>query len=186
MKPVILAFCFFVITVGSAAADIKMPTKLDNDGFRGVLADAGKAFISGQPAIEGLKRLKAEGVTTVISFRTAREMDDREIVPFDEAAEAAKLGMTFIHIPLGDDEHPYTPDALAKFAKAMKALEGKALVHCASAWRASHVWSAYLVKYEGLDVNEAVAHGRAANMGIQPVEAMLGGVTYSLKTADKD
>ena len=180
MKPIILAFCFFIISVAAVADDIKMPEQLDSKGFQDVLADAGKVFISGQPTIEGLQRLKAEGITAVINFRTPREMDNREIVPFDEAAEAEKLGITYIHIPLGGDAHPYAPEALEKFAAAMENLSGKALIHCTVAWRASHVWSAYLTKYKGMDVNEAVAHGRAANMGTQPVESLLGGVTYSL------
>jgi len=180
MKPIVLAFCFFVLSVASVADDIKMPMQLDNTGFRTVLADAGKVFISGQPTIEGLKRMKAEGITTIISFRTPHEMDNRETIPFDEAAEVKRLGMSFIHIPLGGEDHPYTADALAKFAEAMEKLEGKALVHCASAFRASHVWSAYLTKYQRMNINEAVAHGRAVNMGTQPVEALLGGISYSL------
>lgn len=180
MKPIVLAFCFFILSVASVADDVKMPVQLDNTGFRTVLADAGKVFISGQPTMEGLKRMKAKGVTTIVSFRTPHEMDNRETIPFDEAAEAEKLGLKFIHIPLGGEDYPYTPEAVATFAAAMEKLEGKALVHCASAYRASHVWSAYLTKYHGMEVNEAVAHGRAANMGIQPVEALLGGVRYSI------
>jgi len=180
MKLLTLACCFFIISVAAVADDIKMPEQLDNEGFRAVLADAGKVFISGQPTIEGLKRMKEKGVTTIISFRTAAEMDNRETIPFDEAQEIKKLGMKFIHIPLGDEESPYTPEALAKFAAAMENQQGKALVHCASAYRASHVWSAYLTKYQGMDLNEAVAHGRAANMGTPPVEALLGGATYKV------
>jgi hypothetical protein len=42
------------------------------------------------------------------------------------------------------------------------------------------MWAAYLAKHEGMELNEAVAHGRAINLGVQPVEALLGGpVTYS-------
>jgi len=185
MTKFLATLCICIASFAAVADDIKLPAKLDADGFQGVLADAGKVFISGQPTPEGLKRLKAEGVTTVISFRTPHEMDDREIVPFDEAALVTEMGMTYINIPLGGDAHPYTPEALEKFASAMKALDGKALIHCTVAWRASHVWSAYLAKYEGVDINTAVAHGRAANMGVQPVEALLGGVTYSVGEPEK-
>jgi len=180
MQQIIIAFFVLIITVGAYASDVKVPVKLDNAGFQGVLADAGKVLISGQPTLEGINRLKAQGVTTIINFRTPREMDNREIVPFDESEEAEKLGITYIHVPLGGEAHPYTPEALEKFATAMSKVEGKALIHCTVGWRASHVWSAYLTKYEGMEVNEALAHGRAANMGFQPFEALLGGVTYKV------
>lgn len=176
---VAICFCFSGAAIGS---DIKMPVKLDAEGFQGVLADAGKVFISGQPSEEGLRRLKAEGMTTIINFRTKAEMDNRERVPFDEVAIAKSMGLVYISIPLGDEEHPYSPDALATFAEAMQNTKGKALIHCTVAWRASHMWAAYLAKYEGMEINDAVAHGRAANMSTQPMESLLGGkVTYSLK-----
>lgn len=164
-----------------AADKPSLPEKLDPSGFRDVLAKTDDVFISGQPTIEGLERLAKEGVKTVVSFRTPREMNNREIVAFDEAAEAERLGMKYVNIPLGGDDHPYDPAALAAFAKVMASAEGKTLIHCTVGWRASHTWAAYLVAHKGMDINEAVAHGRAANMGVPPVEALLGGdVTYSL------
>lgn len=163
-----------------------IPVKLDSSGFQDVLAQTGNVYIAGQPSQNGLKRLAQDGVKTVISFRTPHEMNDRSIVPFDEAAIAAGLGMTYINIPLGGDAHPYSPDALAEFARAIDSAEGKTLIHCTVAWRASHMWAAYLTKYKGMDINEAAAHGRAVNMGVPPMEGLLGGnISYSLP-ADAD
>jgi len=179
MKLLIAALSVCLITAIANADNVKLPEKLDATGFHNVLADAGKAFVSGQPTQEGLKRLAAEGVTTVINFRRTSEMEDS--VDFDEAATAKALGLTYIHIPVGDNEHPYSSEALAAFGKAMKAAEGKALVHCASAYRASHMWTAYLVQFEGMELNEAISHGRAVNLRTQPFETLLGGVTYSRK-----
>jgi len=158
-----------------------IPKKVDATGFQDVLAKTGDVYISGQPSIEGLERMAKDGVKTVVSFRTPREMDNRNIVPFDEAAKAKELGMNYVNIPLGGDKHPYSPEALAAFAKVMEGADGKTLIHCTVAWRASHMWAAYLTKYKGMDINEAAAHGRAANMGVQPLEGLLGGeVTYSV------
>lgn len=182
MKAILFVLGLLLVAPTSHAEDSKpsVPIKVDAAGFRDVLAQTGDVYISGQPTIEGLERMAKDGVKTVVSFRTPHEMNNREIVPFDEAAEAERLGMNYVNIPLGGDDHPYNPEALAAFAKIMDEASGKTLIHCTVGWRASHAWAAYLVAYKGMDINEAVAHGRAANMGTPPMEALLGGeVTYS-------
>jgi len=167
-------------TVAFANDTQPIPKKIDAEGFQDVLAQTGNVYIAGQPSVAGLERMAKDGVKTVISFRTPHEMDNRNIVPFDEAAKARELGMKYVNIPLGGDKHPYSPEALAAFAKVMGETEGKTLIHCTVAWRASHMWAAYLTKYKGMDINTAAAHGRAANMGVQPLEGLLGGdVSYS-------
>ena len=135
---------------------------------------APKVFVSGQPSEAALKALRDEGVTQVISLRTSREMDDRAIVPFDEAAVVAKLGMDYVHIPLGGPQTPYTADGLAKFAAAVARSEGPVLLHCTVAWRASHMWAAYLVAHQGFSVADAVAYGQQMNMGGYPFAELLG------------
>jgi uncharacterized protein (TIGR01244 family) len=144
------------------------PERLEPDGFRDVLADVGPAYIAGQPDEAALERLAAEGVSTVISLRTPQEMDNREVVPFDEAATLAALGLDYVHIPLGSDEYPYTEDAVDAFAAALEGAEGKTLLHCTVAWRASHMWAAYLIKYQGMSVEDAVRHAEAINFGAEP------------------
>lgn len=173
---VIVAFS----TVAFADDSPPIPKKIDAEGFQDVLAQTGNVYIAGQPTLAGLERMAKNGVKTIVSFRTPREMNNRSIVPFDEAAKAGELGMRYVNIPLGGDKHPYSPEALAAFAKVMEGAEGKTLIHCTVAWRASHMWAAYLTKYKGMDINTATAHGRAANMGIQPLEGLLGeDVSYS-------
>ncbi len=182
IKHIFFGFMLFVFSSVTFADDTPpIPTKIDATGFQDVLAQTGGVYIAGQPSVAGLERMAKNGVKTVVSFRTPREMNNREIVPFDEAGKAAELGMEYVNIPLGGDEHPYSPEALAAFAKVMENADGKTLIHCTVAWRASHMWAAYLTKYKGMDINEAAAHGRAANMGVQPIEGLLGGdVRYSL------
>lgn len=183
MQKLLAAMIIIVSFSSLSVADDKqpLPQKLDAEGFQDVLAKTGDVYIAGQPSIKGLERMAKDGVKTVISFRTPHEMNDRSIVPFDEAEQAKALGMNYINIPLGGDNHPYSPEALDEFARVMSTIDGKALIHCTVAWRASHMWSAYLAKHKGMDVNEAVAHGRAVNMGVPPMEALLGGeITYSV------
>ena len=158
----------------SHAASIAAPEKLDAEGFREVLVQVGDVYISGQPTPEGLERLQALGVTTVVNLRTAREMDSREIVPFDEAEVLATLGMNYIHIPAGGPATPYAPVMVERFATALAAADGKVLLHCTVAWRASHLWTAYLTQYKGVALADAVAHSRQINLGELPLEGFLG------------
>jgi hypothetical protein len=70
---------------------------------------------------------------------------------------------------------------LRKFTDAMMSGRGKVLLHCTVAWRASHLWGAYLID-RGVSVTQALAHARAINLmddhrmdnGLQPIESFLG------------
>lgn len=159
-----------------------LPEKLEVEGFQAVLASAGDVYIAGQPSREALDWLQSEGVTTVVNLRTQPEMDNRDRVPFDEAAALDSLGIAYVHIPLGGEDTPYSPEALARFAEALEMSEGKVLLHCTVGWRASHMWVAYLARYRGMELNEAVAHGEAINLGSLPMEGLLGGeLTFTIE-----
>jgi uncharacterized protein (TIGR01244 family) len=138
-------------------------------------------FISGQPTERALRDLRAQGVTTVVNLRTPEEMSKR--VPFDEAALVKNLGMQYVYIPVrGNAEFPYSPDALKSFAAAMGGAKGKVLLHCTVAWRASHLWAAYLIQYRDVPVAKALEQTRMINLmddmrmdgERQPVESFLG------------
>jgi uncharacterized protein (TIGR01244 family) len=138
-------------------------------------------FIAGQPTERALRELKAQGVTTVINLRMPQEMTR---IGFDEQKLVADLGMKYVHIPMrgGEGEFAYSPATLRKFADALQSAEGKVLLHCTIAWRASHIWAAYLID-RGVAAAEAVPHARAINLmddhrmddsGRQPLEMFLG------------
>jgi uncharacterized protein (TIGR01244 family) len=151
-----------------------LPERLEVEGFREVVAREGNVYISGQPDRDALDWLKAEGVTTVVNLRTQEEMDDRNRVPYDEAAAVDSLGLQYVHIPLGGTDTPYNPEAVTLFAEAVDGAEGKVLLHCTVAWRASHMWVAYLVRHRGMELAEAIEHGTAVNFGTLPVAGLLG------------
>lgn len=169
----ILATVCFSAGAVFADSDVQPPQKLDSTGFRDVLAKSGNVYISGQPEEASFARLKEKGVITIVNLRTDREMNDRDIVPFDEQAAVEGLGLNYVHIPLGGDAHPYTPAALVQFAAAVESAEGDVLLHCTVAWRASHMWASYLVQYKGLSPDEAIAHARDINFGQLPIEKLL-------------
>jgi uncharacterized protein (TIGR01244 family) len=162
---------------------VPAPVALDTHGqFQEKFASVGDdVFISGQPTDRGLRDLRAQGVTTVVNLRTPEEMSKR--VPFDEAAVIKELGMEYVYLPMrGTSEFPYSPAAVKSFAAAMSSAKGKVLLHCTIAWRASHLWAAYLIQYRDVPVATALQQARMINLmddmrmdgDTQPVEAFLG------------
>jgi uncharacterized protein (TIGR01244 family) len=141
----------------------------------------GDLFIGGQPTERALRELRAEGVTVVVNLRMPEEMRQ---VSFDEEALVKSLGMRYVHLPMrGTTQAPYSPDAITKFGEAIKDAKGKVLLHCTIAWRASHLWAAYLIRERGIPEDAALEHARAINLmddhrmtadGKQPVEEFLG------------
>ena len=126
------------------------------------------------------RELRAQGVTTVVNLRSPPEMNR---VPFDEAALVKQLGMEYVYLPMrGTPELPYSPAAVKSFAAAMSGAKGKVLLHCTIAWRASHLWAAYLIQNRDVPVATALEQARMINLmddmrmdgDRQPVEAFLG------------
>jgi uncharacterized protein (TIGR01244 family) len=159
------------------------PVLLDTTGmFLARYAKVGDdLFIAGQPTERALRAMKDAGVTTVINLRMPQEMAR---IGFDEEKLIAELGMKYIHIPMRGGEGPnsYSPETLRRFTQAMHDAQGKVLLHCTIAWRASHIWAAYLIEH-GVAEREALSHARAINLmddhrmddsGRQPVEMFLG------------
>ena len=157
------------------------PVPIDTTGmFQAKAASVGpNLFISGQPTAKALTWLHDQGVTTVINLRTEPEMT--RLAPFVEEATLQELGMTYVHIPVrGTTEQPYSPQALKTFSDALAGAHGKVLLHCTIAWRASHMWAAYLIQEKHAPVETALALTRSINLmdkmhGMElPVELFLG------------
>ena len=91
--------------------------------------------------------------------------------------------MQYVYLPMrGTPELPYSPAALKSFADVMAGAKGKVLLHCTVAWRASHLWAAYLIRYRNVPVATALEQARTINLmddmrmdgDQQPVESFLG------------
>ena len=158
------------------------PVNLDPEGmFQAKFVSVGDdMFIGGQPTEKALRDLKAKGVTTVVNLRMPEEMAR---VGFDESALVKELGIKYVYIPMrGTADHPYGPKELDTFATAMASADGKVLLHCTIAWRASHLWAAYLIRERKVPVSDALAQTRMINLmddhrmggDQQPLEGFLG------------
>lgn len=170
------------LTRQKSLGSVPTPQLLDTAGmFIARFAKVGDdVFVAGQPTAKALRELKAMGVTTVVNLRTPPEITP-DLIGYDERKLIEELGMKYVHIPVrGSAEFPYSPEALARFSEVMKSAEGKVLLHCTIAWRASHLWAAYLIQ-QGVPVAEALRHARAINLmdehrmveGKQPIELFL-------------
>lgn len=160
---------------------VAAPVIMDSTGlFQARFARVGEdVFVAGQPTERALREMHDQGVTTVVNLRTPEEMTR---IGFDEPAVVAELGMRYVYLPVrGNAEFPYSPETLQKFAEAVRTANGKVLLHCTVAWRASHLWAAYLID-RGVPVDSALANARAINLmdthrmgnsGRQPVEDFL-------------
>ena len=183
MSAVISGVCGAQRLIGPhPTGNVPAPVALDTRGlFQEKFARVGDdVFISGQPTEQGLRELRAQGVTTVVNLRSPPEMNR---VPFDEAALVKQLGMEYVYLPMrGTPELPYSPAAVKSFAAAMSSAKGKVLLHCTIAWRASHLWAAYLIQNRDVPVATALEQARMINLmddmrmdgDRQPVEAFLG------------
>lgn len=146
-----------------------------------VMWDMGDVLNASQPSEKQLHELAAKGIRTVINIRTEAEMADvKTNQGFDEETLVKSLGMKYVNIPIQSLES-FTPDNLAKIAEALSQSEGKTLFHCFTASRTSTIWIAYLVKYYGVPVDEALKHGEAMRYS-NVLESFLGKrLVYNLK-----
>ena len=178
-----------LVAAQSSAASVPFPQRIDiGSSYQSTAARVGdNLLITGQPTAAALRELKRQGYTTVINLRTPAEMAR---IGFDEPALVRELGMTYVYLPMrGDKEFPYTPASVTAFARALDQAGGsKVLLHCTVAWRASHLWAAYLVAHKKMSVAEAIRHGQAINLmrehGGAPMADLLGRRIPELREMD--
>jgi len=149
------------------------PQKLNPQGYYKTFARSGNAYIAGQPSKAAIKELKSHGITAVINLRTSKEMTNTKKMPYDESSEVAAQGLDYISIPMNGTK-PYSELMLDQFIKAYDANEGRVLLHCRSGKRASQMWTAFLVKHEGMSLTEATKIGEQIYLDGAPMNGLLG------------
>jgi uncharacterized protein (TIGR01244 family) len=167
------------VKVDTAVADLKIDLEgrpvsvTDIEGVERNLYLDGRVYVAGQPSREALERFRKLGVTAVVNLRTPSEMENRERVPYDEAAAVADLGMEYVWIPLGGEDHPYKPDAVDRFARVLAEHQGPVLLHCTMGWRAAYLWVAYLIRDHGYSLEDGLARGQEIAIPPSPLEGFL-------------
>ena len=130
---------------------------------------AGDVFIAGQPTQTNLDSLIDIGVKLVVNLRTDDEMN---YLNYDQAKYLKSKKIEYIHIPMGGDDG-YKADAIDKMGKKINETEGKVLIHCRSAGRATYAWMAWLIRYQDYSIDEAVRLGSKARFNV-PFFDLLG------------
>lgn len=172
---VFLLMCFAAAPVPAQPSGfLQTPVAMEAEGFQEVLFKvAPNVYLSGQPSEAGFARARDLGVTRVINLRTSMEMDNREVVPFDEAQLLADLGLDYVHVPSGGPNTPYSPELVTQVAEAIADTQGNVLLHCTVAWRATHLWTAYLIQHQEVSFPQALAVARQLNFGTFPLEGFI-------------
>ncbi|MGJ8663921.1 MAG: fused DSP-PTPase phosphatase/NAD kinase-like protein [Marinicella sp.] len=110
-------------------------------------------WIGAQPTAQDFDELAAEEIGAVISTRTMAEMKQLD---FNEVEQASKFNMTYDLLEIGKG-HAYSPAKLEEFNALMTANKDKKMVlHCRSGHRASQLYAAWLIKYQGKSDAEAL------------------------------
>jgi len=128
-------------------------------------------IVAGQPSASQLGTAAAGGVATVIDLR-----DPMEPRGYDEAAEAARLGMRYVNVPvvsggIGDSQ-------MDRVLSAMRESRGSpTLLHCSSANRTGGPLLAYLLVDEKMD--DQAAFDLALRSGLRSAEYLEWATDYA-------
>jgi len=133
------------------------------------LYSAGDVFLAGQPMQTHLDSLIEAGVKLVINLRTDDEMDH---LSYNESKYLKSKKIKYIHIPMGGDDG-YNAETIDKMGKSINKTDGKVLIHCRSAGRATYAWMAWLIRYQDYSIDKAVRLGSKARFAV-PFFDLLG------------
>ena len=112
--------------------------------------------IGGQPSVAHLEEMAAAGLKTIVNLKTDGEMK------YDEAAEAKRLGMTYIAMPMAGKKG-LTDKNASRLDEVLKAGE-PTLVHCQSGNRVGALFALHAQKFKGASIEEAMTIGLSHGM----------------------
>ena len=147
-------FVLLAAAAWSARPLVLAQEKQDFSNIKNFLRVNDKICTGGQPSMDDLARLKAEGVKAIINLRRASEYNEEE-----EAAKAKELGLRYIHIPVNSAE--LKPEMADEFLKELSDPANRPLfVHCTTANRVGAFWMIYRVLKDGWKLEDAEAEAR--------------------------
>ncbi|HXE75644.1 MAG TPA: protein tyrosine phosphatase family protein [Candidatus Xenobia bacterium] len=147
------------------------------EGIRNFLRLNEQVCTGGQPTLEQLAKLKADGVRGILNLRRPTEkqtlVPGGEPIPYDAAAEedeARRLGLKYFNIPV-DGEAP-TDAQVKEFLKVTADQANRPLfIHCSSANRVGGFWMIRRVLVDGWSVEEAEKEARLIGLRNPKTEA---------------
>jgi uncharacterized protein (TIGR01244 family) len=123
-----------------------------------------KVWTGGQPTMEHLAKLKAEGIKVVINLRPHSESNGAR-----EEAKAKELGLPYFNIPVVSREpQPEDADDFLKITDE-QLKNGPVFIHCASATRVGGFWLIRRVLRDGWDYDKALEEANKIGLRNNPV-----------------
>lgn len=167
---IIFIFSFFcLISVNTQAGIEKADTVEKIRGFTNLYRYQ-NFYLGGQPSLEELHWLKAQGVNKIINLRTRKENDQFSEYAYNEKAIVKELGIEYCSIPV-NGSNDYSPGKLKAVSSQIKN-DDRIFLHCAGAGRVTHMFMAYLIKSKGYTIDEAVEIGKQLKFSF-PLEQLL-------------
>ncbi|MFB3902216.1 MAG: protein tyrosine phosphatase family protein [Acidobacteriota bacterium] len=115
---------------------------------------------AGQPSLQDLERLKAQGVIGIINLRRPEENAAEQA---EEKQKAQELGLKYFSIPV-DGANPL-PEQAEEFLEIVSEKENRPLfIHCLSANRVGAFWFIYRVLHDGWDCAKAEQEAREVGL----------------------
>ena len=143
-----------VATLIAPAALAQQTPQQDFPNIKNFLRVNEQICTGGQPSMDDLARLKAQGSKAIINLRRPSEYNAEE-----EAAKAKELGLRYFNIPVSVAE-PRDEQA-DEFLKITADPQNRpAFIHCGSANRVGALWMIRRVLVDGWKVEDAEAEAR--------------------------
>ena len=117
----------------------------------------GDLYLAGQFSPQDIEKIKAAGITRVISLRTDGEID------WDQKTALDNAGLEFIVVPFRAPQE-LTDDVFDKVRKLLDDSNKPTLFHCGSANRVGGVWMTRRVLDEGIDLETAVKEAKTIGL----------------------
>jgi len=128
MKHASLLLPFALLAAGTALG------QQESSGIKNFFRVNEQICTGGQPTMEELEKLKAQGVKAIINLRMPSEYNSEE-----EAAKAKALGLRYFHIPFSNDDPK--DEAVDQFLKVMADKANlPVFIHCTTANRVGAFW----------------------------------------------
>lgn len=144
------------------------------------LWQSGSFYFGGQPTMETLHFLKQQGTKCIVNLRSDKENQFIKKGYFDEQKQVEHMEIDYVSIPLGNKKD-YCPEAVNKLNDAILGSKGNIFIHCASGGRVNYIFMAWLVKYQGYSVQEAIETGKKLGYRIQLEEFLNKEMEFSFK-----
>ena len=164
----VAAFGAAALILGSGSA-MAQDGRLSPLGEHALVAHDGDVYIAAQPTTDDLDAWAAQGVTTVVNFRSQAET---AALPFSASAESEARGMRYLDIPMGGADG-VSPDIRTRLTALLADAEGPVVLHCRTGMRAANAYAAHLLAEGEASGEDLADFGWPGGLSGQTLEMLL-------------